>query len=250
MQTNVFTIYNQNNKTVNDAYSMLATNLFLENKSGEIKSVALCSCKPGVGKTTMAINLAVTMARPDFKVLLVDADMRKPFSAKKLNADSIFGLSDCLSGDVWLDEAICRTNIENLDYLPSGESASNPVSLFSFSRYEELVTYMKGKYDFIIFDTSTLFTVADGAAIAARTDGVILVAQIGRTSLITMKKAKKYLEKADIKILGVVLNKVKKRDYKNNLELYDYSSDVKKFKNKKKPSIVGEFSFVGKQLKE
>ncbi len=246
MKTKTFNIYEQDNKVVQDAYSLLVANILFEKDKSKLKSIALCSCKPGMGKTTLSIGLAVTMANSGWKVLLVDADLRKPSAAKRLNAKSVFGLSEHLAGIVWLDEALCKTNFENLEYLPCGENHPNPMSLLSSSAFNEFTDKMREKYDFVIFDTPALMSVADGALIASKADAAVLIAEMGVTSISTIKKAQRQLEKANTRIIGVVLNKVKKKHYKRYLDSYNYFNNEKRFMKNKEYKKVPESIFLGK----
>lgn len=229
MHTETFMLYNQENKAVQDAYSMLTANIRLGEEAQALKSIVLTSCKPAAGKTALAINLAITMAGSGWKVLLVDTDMRKPKAAKRLSSESVDGLSDCLSGEVELQDAISKTNIINMDYLSCGKNCSNPVGLFCSANFEEFMYRVRDEYDFVIFDTPALSSVADASLISAKADAVLLVVQMGKTNLVTLKRSKEQLEKVNANILGVVLNKVKKREYRRYFESYNYFLDAKRF---------------------
>ncbi|MCX7842842.1 MAG: CpsD/CapB family tyrosine-protein kinase [Clostridia bacterium] len=233
MQTKTFNVYNHENQAVQDAYSMLAANIHLKDGERKIKSVVLTSCKPSVGKTTLAISLGITMAQSGWKVLLVDADMRKPSEAKRLNSDEINGLSEYLSGDVELQDALCKTNVKNLTYFSCGKNHPNPIGLLCSARFDEMIAKARNVYDFIIFDTPALATVADGSLVAAKSDATMLVVEIGSTNLLTLRRAKQQLEKVNANTLGVVLNKVRKRDYKEYFESYNYFFNTEKFLNMK-----------------
>ena len=94
MQTKTFNIHNQKNQAVQDAYSMLTSNINLNSEQREIKTIVITSCKPDVGKTSLAINLAITMAGWGKKTLLVNTDMRKPVEIQQTNGDAFHGISD------------------------------------------------------------------------------------------------------------------------------------------------------------
>jgi capsular exopolysaccharide synthesis family protein len=232
MQTKTFNVYNEENKAVQDAYAMLTANIHLRGNRREYKTLVLTSCKPKVGKTSIAISLAMTMAGSGWKVLLVDGDMRRPIAGKRLGGDSLLGLSDYLTGEAELSEALCQTNIKNLTFLHSGENRQNPIGLLCSSRFEELNVTARNEYDFVIFDTPALSSVVDASLFAAMADATLLVVEMGNTSLDSLKPAKEQLEKVNANIMGVVLNKVKKNDYKKYFGSFDYFSDDKKFVNK------------------
>ena len=234
MQTKTFNIYNQENMAVQDAYAMLTANIHLSGSEEPIKSLAITSCKPKVGKTSVAISLAITMAKLGWKVLLVDGDMRRPLAGKRLSGKSLLGLSDYLLGDYELKDVLCQTNVTNLTFLHSGENEGNPIGLLCSTKFEELNKLTKEEYDYVIFDTPSLSTVVDASLIASKVDATLLVVQIGETSINSLRPAKQQLEKANANLLGVVLNKVKKNDYKKFFGAFDYFMDGNKFINKNK----------------
>jgi capsular exopolysaccharide synthesis family protein len=234
MQTKTFNLYKLDSQIVHDAYSLLTANIHFSNQ-GEAKhhSFAITSCTPCSGKTTLTINLALTMAKLGWRVLLVDADMRKPATAKRLNDQAALGLSDYLSGEANLNDTLCSTNITNLNYLSCGNNNTNPIGLLCSSRFDEFAKTVNEQYDVILFDTPALASEVDGALVAAKTDATILIAVMGETSLATMKRAKDQLEKSNANILGVVLNRLKKKDYKRYFESYSYFYNTKQFFNQK-----------------
>ena len=233
MQRKTFNVYDNANKAVQDAYAMLTANIHIcsDNK---LKTFVLTSCNPEEGKTSMAISLAISMANSGWKVLLVDADMRKPSDAKRLNSGAQLGLADYLSGEVELKEALCETNIPNLTYLPSGKENPNPIGLLCSTRFEELREKVQNDYQFVLFDTPALTSVIDGALVASKADGTVLVVKMGATTLTTLNRVKQQLEKLNANIIGVVLNKVKKRDYKQYYESYNYFFNPSRFFEKRK----------------
>lgn len=234
MQTKTFNVYNEENLAVQDAYAMLTANIHLSGSENPIKSLAIASCKPKVGKTSISISLAITMARLGWKVLLVDGDMRRPVTGKRLSGESLLGLSDYLLGDYELNNVLCQTNITNLTFLHSGNNEANPIGLLCSTKFEELNKITKEQFDYIIFDTPSLSTVVDASLIASKVDATLLVVEIGETSINSLRPAKQQLDKANANLLGVVLNKVKKNDYKKFFGAFDYFRDGEKFKNKNK----------------
>lgn len=238
MQTKTFNMYDNENQAVQDAYAMLTANIHISNGQNVLKTFALTSCNPEEGKTTLAISLAITMAHSGWKVLLVDSDMRKPTAAKRLNKGSLLGLSDYLKGDLDLNDALCETNIKNLTYFSCGNDHCNPIGLLCSVRFEELRDNARNEYDFVLFDTPALASVMDGALVAAKVDATLLVVKMGFTTLTSLKRVKEQLEYLNANIIGVILNKVKKRDYKKYFGAYNYFFNSKRFfKNKKVKSI-------------
>lgn len=229
-----FDVYNNKNQAVRDAYEMLAANIHINNIQKNIKTIVLTSCNPEEGKTSLAIGLAVAMANSGWKVLLIDADMRKPMVAKRLNKGVQLGLSDYLSGRMALNEVISETNINNFYYLSSGTDLKNPISLISSNRFESLITKGHKEYDFVLFDTPALSSVVDGALLASKADATLFVVKMGFTKIPNLKRAKEKLENLNAKILGVVLNNVKKREYKKHFGSYDYFFNSERFLNNPK----------------
>lgn len=240
MKTKTFNMYSHENQAVQDAYAMLAANINLNSSERKIKSIVMTSCKPRVGKTSLAINLAIMMAQSGWKVLLVDADLRKPSNSKRLNDEELGGLSEYLAGESKLFDVTYQTSVHNLSYISCGGNYQNPIGLLCSANFDEMMDKVRNEYDFIIFDTPSLATVADASFVAAKVDTSILVVEMGQTNLETLKKAKEQLEKVNADILGVVLNKVNKSEYVNYFEAYDYffrGDKPRKKLGKKKPTL-------------
>lgn len=234
MQTKMFTVYDNENQAVLDAYAMLSANIHISNDQKDLKTFVLASCNPEEGKTSLAISLAISMAQSGWNVLLIDADMRKPSAAKRMNQGSLFGLSDYLMGEVELADVLCETNIANFTYLSCGNDHLNPIGILCSTHFDILMGNVRAGYDIVLFDTPALGSVVDGAIVAAKVDATILVVKMGLTSLTSLKRVKEQLENLNANILGVVLNKVKRRDYKRYFESYNYFFNSERFLNRKK----------------
>lgn len=232
-QMPTFDVYENKNQAVRDAYAMLAANIQINNKQHKQQLIIVTSCNPQEGKTTLAINLSIALANSGFNVLLIDTDMRKPEKAKRLYQNVQMGLSDYINGRIELSEAIIKTNINHFSYLASGRHDPNPIALLSSSRFEGLVEKIRKDQalDYVIFDTPALTSVADGALVASKGDAALIVAKMGYTKTPDLKRVKEQLERMNVTILGVVLNKVKKLDYKVHYRSYDYFFDAEHFYN-------------------
>ncbi|NBJ14705.1 MAG: CpsD/CapB family tyrosine-protein kinase [Dehalobacter sp. 4CP] len=233
MQIKTFNVYDNDNNAVRDAYEMLTAGLLINN-NGRSKTFALLSCKPEEGKTSLAISLSISIARSGWRVLFVDADMRKPTAAKRLNAEAQLGLSDYLEGRGRLEEVISNTNIPNLTYLSCGTDCSNPIEKLCAVRFQKLFEQVKIEYDYIIFDTPALESVFDGAIVASKADATMLIVKAGFTSKKSLQRAKEQLHGVNAKLIGIVLNKVKKRDYKRYYSSYNYFFNSNRFLKKAK----------------
>jgi len=232
MQRKTVKVYDNKNEAVKDAYAKLTANIHMSNDRKVLKTFVLTSCNPQEGKTFLAISLAATMAQAGWNVLLVDADMRKPTAAKRLNQGSIFGLSDYLMGEVDFIDALCETNITNLTYLTCGNGHPNSMGLLCSTHFEILISNARNSYDIVLFDTPALTSAVDGTIVASKVDATLLVVKMGVTTLTTLKRVKGQLENLNTNILGVVLNNMKKRDYKRYFAFYNYFFNLS-FDNKK-----------------
>lgn len=193
-----------------EQYRTIRSNIQFSSVDRELKSIVVTSSGPSEGKSTTSANLAIVFANSGKKVLLVDADLRKPTLAltfKILNPD---GLSTLL-GD---REATCEkyaieTAIPNLAILPSGPKPPNPSELLDSKRMTEVLKQMNDYYDLVIFDMPPVVTVTDAQILAAKTDGTLLVVRERKTSKQGILKAHELLKIANANILGVIYNGAK-----------------------------------------
>ena len=190
-----------------EAYKSLRTNLQF---CGEDKKViAITSCTPNEGKSSVTMNLAVSLADAGKKVLLIDADLRKSVLVGRTKVkESIKGLTHYLSKQAALIEVICATNVKNLHIVYAGPVPPNPAELLGGKHFRELLTSLRKVYDYILVDTPPLGSVIDSAIIAEECDGSIMVIETGVISYRFAQDVKRQLEKSNCPILGVVLNKV------------------------------------------
>lgn len=218
----------QENQAVRDAYSMLSGNIYMETENRNIRSIVITSSEPKVGKTSVATNLAMTMASLGKKTILIDADMRKETTQVSIPKwVSNLGLSQYLSSNAEYEEIICYTNVEGFRYIPNGGIASNPIGLICSEKFAALLDRLKGEFEYIIFDSPPLDTVSDAIIISTKADTAILVAKLGSTDLTAINRAKDKLEKANANILGVLINGVNKKHYKKYLNSYKYFYNTK-----------------------
>ncbi len=234
MQNVNLNFYRESNHVLNDAYDRLIAKIpYFKNKFG-YKIFTITGVEPGVGTTTIAVNIAVTMANSGWKTLLVDADVRKNPTNKRLNSNKILGFSDYLTGIENFHDVISATNIDNLHYIPCGSPLENPTTLFNSSLFDSFIASVSEEYDYLIFDSSALSTTIDSAVLASKTSGAILVAGYNQTKRHKIEVALGELEQTDANVLGIVLNNVSKKRYKRYVENYDYFLKEKKaFKRKK-----------------
>lgn len=189
-----------------EAYKSLRTNLMFcgENK----RVIVLTSCTPGEGKSNISLNLSIALAETEKRVLLIEADLRKPVLMGILGVkDKIKGLTYYLSGQAALQDVICDTNIPRLHIIFAGRIPPNPTELLGGERFAPMIRCLRNSYDYIIIDTPPLGSVIDGAVVAENCDGVMLVIETKSISYKLAQEVKGQLEKTKCPILGVVLNK-------------------------------------------
>jgi len=214
-------INNKLSDAVEEAVRTLRTNIQFCNTDKAVKTICLTSCIPNEGKSSISINLAVSMARDGKKVLHIDADMRKPRTYKDVTSRYNVGLSNYLSRMVELEEAISDTNIENLHVMVCGPKPPNPAELLGTERFKLMLAALKEKYDYIIIDTPPLGSMIDAAIVASLTDGTILLIEYNTVDYRKAVMVKEQLEKANARILGVVINKIPRREFRSYY-YYDY----------------------------
>ena len=155
-----------------------------------------------------AVNLAITMALSDKRVLLIDADMRKPRIHKIFGIENSFGLSNLIGGSQDIGLALNKTPVPTLMVVPSGPVPPNPSELLGSVRLRKLLGLLREKFDIIIFDCTPLLAVTDATVLATQVDGVILVIKSGATRRNIIQRSVRQLEDVQAKIVGAVLNQV------------------------------------------
>lgn len=190
-----------------EAYKSLRSNI--DFCGDEVKVIALTSCLPNEGKSTVAFNLALSMVEAGKHVLFIDADMRKSVLNSRYNmTKSQGGLAYFLAGKQLLKEVIHETNIKNFHILPTGAVPPNPAELLGVKRFGEALRQLRDAYDYIIIDTPPLGSVIDSAIVAKQCDGVAVVLAAKEISRKFAERVLSQLKKADCQILGIILNKV------------------------------------------
>jgi capsular exopolysaccharide synthesis family protein len=192
-----------------EGYRVLRTNMAFTDAGGPRKGAfAVLSGGAGEGKSTTAFNLAYICAQQNEKVLLVDADLRRPVQHTILGVSNRFGLTNVLLRDVPVEEAIKTTSVPNLHFLPSGRLPRTSLGVLDPKRISELVHSLKQKYDVVVFDTPPLVGISDSAVIAKEMDGVLLVVQYRKYPRDMIIRAKQMLDTLGVAQVGVVLNNI------------------------------------------
>lgn len=193
-----------------EAFRTLRTNLEFAAVDHPLQTILITSPGPGEGKSTIAGNLGVAMAQGGKRVVVLDADMRRPMVHKLFDCDNGVGLSDLFRGHVTVAEAIRPTTIDNLRLITSGSAPPNPVELLASGRMQEILRDVGDHADVIIID-SPPFIVTDPYVLAAKVDGVGLVIRPGHTHAQAAKAAVDQLKRADARVIGAILNRIARR---------------------------------------
>jgi capsular exopolysaccharide synthesis family protein len=189
-----------------EALRHLRTNLRFVDVDHPVKVLVITSAVPNEGKSTTAVNLAIAFAEAGSRVLLIEADLRRPRVAGYLGLEGAVGLSNVLAGQVRIDDVVQQWGSHGLRVLSSGFVPPNPSELLGSRNMATLLTQLRDEYDIIIMDTPPLLPVTDAAVVAANADGAVLVTRCGKTSQARIRMALASLRAVDSRVLGCVLN--------------------------------------------
>ena len=207
----ILNITNTANFRLVESYKALRTNIMFSlpiKEDVRSRKILFTSSGPSEGKTTTTVNLAVTLSETETKVLLIDADMRKPTVHKYFDIESRVGLSNLLSGMNTPEECIQHIKgMPNLSFIPSGILPPNPSELLGSSAMKKLLTDLESEYDYIIIDTPPINVVADALAIVNQVDGVAFVISQGKSTYPDVARAIESLRFANANIIGAVMNR-------------------------------------------
>jgi capsular exopolysaccharide synthesis family protein len=228
--------------TVAEAYRSLRTNVEFLSLEKNAKVMCMTSASLMEGKTTTAVNLAISVAQMGKKTLLVEADLRKPFLHHAFGIPRDPGLTevivgnkdwreclrtatDLMLGPLGVDTLMNTPNIDKLYLLTSGTPPPNPAEFLNSQRMNELIAAFREEFDVVIFDCPPILPVTDAAILASKTDGTMIVYRVGKIARSALRRAKILLENVRGRVLGVVLTGLKAEissDYEE-LEYYRYA---------------------------
>lgn len=212
---------------VSEKYRTLRTNIRFAMAGRQLQSLVVTSSGPSEGKSTTSANLASVFAQTGQKVLLVDADLRKPVIAKTFDLPNETGLSVYLSDpNVRIEEVVQPSYIlDNMDVVTSGPIAPNPSELLQSNRMNQFLTDLEKYYDLIIFDMPPVLAVTDAQIVSTKVDGTVLVVREEQSTKQSVKKSVTLLKQVDANLLGVVYNGSKRDEDKGYY--YYYGGDKK-----------------------
>lgn len=208
-----------------ESFRQLRTNLQFADVDHPVRVVVVTSSFPNEGKSTVATNLAIVFAESGDRVLLIEADLRKPRVADFLGLERAVGLTNVLAGQVPLDDVLQPWGSGNLTVLASGSLPPNPSELLGSHNMRELMTNLRERFDVIIFDTPPLLPVTDAAVASSLADGVVVVVRHGKTGVSHLEQTAKALRSVDARLLGSVLN-MRKSGVKRRYDGYGYYEDA------------------------
>src|SRR5208282_2210661 len=181
----------------------------LSNLGAPPKVIMVTSALPQEGKTTTSINCAVVLAQKGIRVLLIDADLRRPSIHKTLGMGPRSGLSNVLTGSATLEDAITRSSVlPNLSILAAGTPPPNPAELLASTNMRDVLNELRGQYDHIVIDTPPTLSVTDAVVLSPRADAVVLVIRSAQTTKQALRRSREVLMQVNAKVAGVLLNAV------------------------------------------
>lgn len=206
-----------------ESYKAIRTNLMFLLSQTRSHTFEISSSLPGEGKSSCAVNLAIAFSQLGNKILLIDADLRKPSIYRKLRLQNVKGLSSILVGFCDFEEAVVKVN-DNFDVLVSGPTPPNPSELLGSDQMSRLLDNVKDKYDYVIIDTPPINVVSDAVVLAPKTEGIVMMVQDRKTTHEQFKKAVSSLSFANVRLLGAVLNSSSDRSakYPSKMQRYQY----------------------------
>jgi len=220
---------------VSESYRGIRTGILFSSADKSPQVIMVTSVSPLEGKTTSAANLSVILANAESRVLLIDADMRRPRIHKVFEVDRKIGLSSVLVGTESLKDAIVSSRVDGLDILPVGHIPPNPSEIIGSQKMEKLLDALRKKYSRIIIDSPPMLAVTDAVVLSQMVDGVLLVIRSGETPRTAIQNSLARLQTVKAKILGAILNSVgvgRDSYYYYQYSHYYYGEDPERIKKK------------------
>ena len=229
---------------LSEAYRSIRTSILLSSSGNPPKTIAVSSPNPGEGKTTTVMNTAIVLSQTGARVIIIDADMRKPRIHKVFGKENGVGLSSFLSGNVDLEAVIQESKLPDLYYIPSGPIPPNPSELLGSVLFKKMIEGLESRFHYLIIDSPPLLAFSDSVIISTNVDGVVMVVIGGKTPRETLKRSKEVLLQVDARILGVVINRARIRgsEYGSYYHRYYYYYGKEDRKKEELPAATEEKS--------
>lgn len=211
---------------VSESYKKLRTNIRFSAMGQTVKVILVASAVAGEGRTTTAVNLAISYAQENKSVLLLDADLRRPAVAQAFFRSGRQGLSEILIGQAQVQDAVQQTDVAHLSVLPAGTVPANPSELLGSEAMSALLASLKTQFDVIVIDSPPASSFADAQIVGALSDGVVLVARSGKVTKEAVRRTRLGLEHVGAHILGAVLNNSSRDSIESSYaNYYGYGGD-------------------------
>jgi capsular exopolysaccharide synthesis family protein len=215
--------FDKSNTGISEAFRKLRTNLQFLNVDNPPRVIVITSSTPAEGKSTTAINIALALAEAEYKVVLVDGDMRRPSVDKYLDLVGSVGFSTVLSGSATLDEVLQTTKYPQLTVLTAGTIPPNPSELLGSQAARKVLSDLREQFDYVIIDSSPLLAVTDGAILATNADGALIMSRFGVTKREQLAHAVGTLENVGATLLGAVFTLTPARGHSYYSYNYNYN---------------------------
>ena len=201
--------------TVAESCRTVRTNILFMSPENPVRRLLITSASPQEGKSTVCINLGITMAQSGSKVVMLDTDMRRPRLHKTFGIKTGVGLTTAILGEADLTKVTHASEVPGLDLIPCGPIPPNPTELFHTERFRKMVEELSERYDRVLFDSPPVLVVADPLILSSMMDGVVLVVKSASTSSDLARRAVRQLRDVNAPILGSVINDLdlEHRDY-------------------------------------
>ena len=195
-----------------EAFRAIRTAVCFSAMAGEHRVISVTSPAAGDGKSTLALNLAVSLAQSGKRTVLLESDLRRPKVHKLTGVDNKVGVVDVLRGTAEIESAVQTTQVPDLFIIPCGSRPKDPAELLARPEYETLLEDLRSRFDYVIVDTPPILAVTDPAGVAARVDGVIVCMRLSRHTRDLGKRTIDSLRDIGATVSGVVINGVEERD--------------------------------------
>ena len=213
-----------NRSAMAEAYRHLRTSLLFSSAGKPPQTILVTSSQPAEGKTTTAINTAITLAQAGAEVVIIDCDLRRPRLHNHFDLENTTGITNYLSGDRNTENLLkSYPNLPNLKIITSGPIPPNPAELLSSNEMKNLLQFLKGNFKHVIIDSPPAISFTDAAILSTLVDGVVLVALAGKSSIHLMRRFKQRLANIGARVYGVVLNGMKSNSLEYGYYGYGYS---------------------------
>lgn len=227
MDKKIIELYENKNQLLNASIDKITVELLKKKEdSSQGQTIVLTGCSPLAGTTSVSISLAIAMAATGRRTALVDCDLRKAVKYKKLNDDANVGLANYISSQNEFannpSDITYETNIDNLFYIPCGDSEENSTRILCSEKMNGLLDQLKASYDCVILDFPSISVVPDAQVMFGKADGIILIAALGETKKVHIKDARRLIAPFEQSYYGMIINKAPMDIYKANVKNYDY----------------------------